>query len=506
MKETKRSFLTSCISLLLCFIMLLGTTFAWFTDMAVSANNVIQAGNLDIELQWSKDGNIWHNAGGIGDQPIFNYDKWEPGYTEVRYVKIKNEGSLAFKYQMLINPNGPVGTLAEVIDVSYDVVTDNADFVAPTATNKQGSLDKVGKLNNLINANGTVAGGVLLPDGVTKEGYYTNEIVLCLSLHMDEYAGNEYQNLSIGGTFGIKLVATQFDYENDSFDNSYDNGATWPDTFVGNSASSTVTLNSDNTLASEVTMTSPDGKISATLPAGTLMEQGTTSATLNVYEVEKSGANITLNEDEASRSIDVHVNGVAEGNTTVMAITVKELLPTGLNMGNHRFYHVENGNTVEMTLLPVGQTPVHNNYEYDPATGDVVLHLASFSEVAVVAEPPKWEGNFDYSWYTNAVAPVDGEAVTEYVIANADQLAAFGAIVGGMDSQTQDSFAGKTVKLISDIDLGDKESENNPDLIFYPIGYYNSEGTYDRTNTAITSGLRNFEGTFDGNGHTISNF
>ena len=498
MKETKRSFLTSCISLLLCFIMLLGTTFAWFTDMAVSANNVIQAGNLDIELQWSKDGNIWHNAGGIGDQPIFNYDKWEPGYTEVRYVKIKNEGSLAFKYQMLINPNGPVGTLAEVIDVSYDVVTDNADFVAPTAANKQGSLDKVGKLNNLINANGTVAGGVLLPDGVTKEGYYTNEIVLCLSLHMDEYAGNEYQNLSIGGTFGIKLIATQFDYENDSFDNSYDNGATWPDTFVGNSASSTVTLNPDNTLASQVTMTSPDGKISATLPAGTMMEQGTTSAILNVYEVENSGANITLNEDEASRSIDVHVNGVADGNTTVMAITVKELLPTGLNMGNHRFYHVEGGNTVEMTLLPVGQTPVHNNYEYDPATGDVVLHLASFSEVAVVAEPPKWEGSVDHSWY-------DADK-TELVIANADQLWSFSQIVGGMNGQTRDSFAGKTVKLISDIDLGDDEKNNVANKIFYPIGYYNSEGTYDRTNTAITSGFKTFEGTFDGNGHTISNF
>ena len=507
MKDTKRSFLTSCISLLLCFVMLLGTTFAWFTDVAVSANNVIQAGNLDIELQWSKDGTIWHDVGGLNDKPIFTHDAWEPGYTEVRYIKVKNEGSLAFKYQMLINPNGLVGKLAEVIDVSYDVVTDNSSFVAPTASDKQGSLKKVASLNDLINANGTVVGGVLLPDGVNKPDYFTKEIVVCVSLHMDEFAGNEYQNLSIGGTFGIKLVATQFDYENDSFDNSYDNGATWPDTIVGNSASSSVTLNSDNTLTDQVTMTSPDGMISATLPAGTKMEQGTTSATLSVSDLKDSGANITLSGDEESRSIDVHVNGVAEDNTSVMTITVKELLPTGLNMGNHRFYHVEDGNTMEMTLLQDGQTPVHNNYEYDPATGDVTLYLKSFSEVAVVAEPAKWEGNRDYSWYTNAVAPVDGESVTEYTIANADQLAAFGAIVGGMaEGIERDSFSGKTVKLLADINLGDKESENNPDLIFYPIGYNSDDGKYEKTDVAINSSLKTFEGTFDGNGHTISNF
>ena len=178
MKDTKRSFLTSCISLLLCFVMLLGTTFAWFTDWAVSANNVIQAGNLDIELQWSKDGTIWHDVGGLNDKPIFTHDAWEPGYTEVRYIKVKNEGSLAFKYQMLINPNGLVGKLAEVIDVSYDVVTDNSSFVAPTASDKQGSLKKVASLNDLINANGTVVGGVLLPDGVNKPDYLDRKSVV----------------------------------------------------------------------------------------------------------------------------------------------------------------------------------------------------------------------------------------------------------------------------------------------------------------------------------------
>ena len=192
-------------------------------------------------------------------------------------------------------------------------------------------------------------------------------------------------------------------------------------------------------------------------------------------------------------SIDVHILGVAKDNDVVMEIYVKELLPVGLNIGNYRFYHVENRQTVEMTLLTDGATPVHNNYEYDPATGDVVLYLASFSEVTLVADnESKWKGEFDYSWYNTSD--------TYFEIANADQLAAFGAIVGGMNGQTQDSFAGKTVKLLADINLGDEE-EHNTDLIFYPIGYY-----YNGDSSAPYSTVYSFEGTFDGNGHTIANF
>ena len=503
MKETKRSILTSCISLLLCFVMLIGTTFAWFTDIATSANNVIQAGNLDVGLWWSRNNLTWSNAEAPGAEPIFNYDRWEPGYTEVRYIKVKNDGNLSFKYQMAITPVGAVGTLAEVIDVSYDIVTGNSSFVAPSADNKQGSLKKVSTLDKLIEGNDIVVGGVLLPKGETKEGYYSEEIVICVSLHMQETAGNEYQNLSIGKGFGITVYATQFDYENDSFDSSYDDKAEWPDIpSVGNSASADVTTDANGVVTTE-TIISGNG-MSAVVPAGVQLTSGTNKLTLSVANKDKSDANVTIEENEELRALDVHIDGIAEGNTTPIAVTLTEALPKALNMGNYTLHHVEDGVTTAMTALADGADPVHNNFTYDPATGDVTLYLASFSEVAVVAEPPKWEGNFDYSWYTNAVAPVDGESDPDYVIANADQLAAFGAIVGGMDGQERNSFNGETITLISDINIGDTSSDNG--IVFYPIGYYNSEGTYERTNTAITSGLRNFEGTFDGNGHTVSNF
>lgn len=315
---------------------------------------------------------------------------------------------------------------------------------------------------------------------------------------MDELAGNEHQKKSLCDKgFSLKLLATQATGESDSFNDQYDNDSQWPEIpSVGNNASADVPTDANGVVTTETAING--NGMNAIIPAGVQLTQGTNKLTLSVKNVENSEANVTLADGEELRALDVHIDGIADGNTVPVAVTLTEALPKGLNIGNYTLHHVEDGQTVPMTLLADGATPVHNNFTYDPVTGDVTLYMASFSEVAIVAEESKWEGKFDYDWYD--------ASKTELQIANADQLAAFSAIVGGMDGQTQDSFAGKTVKLIADINLGDKESENNPDIIFYPIGYYNSEGTYERTNTAITSGLRNFEGTFDGNGHTVSNF
>ena len=53
-KSTKRSLLLSALSLVLCLSMLVGTTFAWFTDSVTSGKNRIVAGNLDVELEYAK--------------------------------------------------------------------------------------------------------------------------------------------------------------------------------------------------------------------------------------------------------------------------------------------------------------------------------------------------------------------------------------------------------------------------------------------------------------------
>ena len=214
-RSTKSALISSVIALLLCFTMLLGTTFAWFTDSVTSAGNIIQSGTLDVEMHWAegtKDPSAadttWTDA---STGAIFNNDKWEPGYVEVRHIKIANEGTLALKYQIKIVANGEVSDLADVIDVYYvDPAQQIADRTALTDDNKLGTLTDV--LANLANtANGE------LPAGEND--------TITLALKMQESAGNEYQNKSIGSDFSVILMATQLTAESDSFDDQYDKDA-----------------------------------------------------------------------------------------------------------------------------------------------------------------------------------------------------------------------------------------------------------------------------------------
>ena len=101
-KATKRAMLFSVLSLVLCMSMFVGTTFAWFTDSVTSANNIIKSGNLDIELEYSHDGENWKTVKGSSE--LFDKDAlWEPGHTEVVYLKLSNLGSLALRYDLGVN-------------------------------------------------------------------------------------------------------------------------------------------------------------------------------------------------------------------------------------------------------------------------------------------------------------------------------------------------------------------------------------------------------------------
>ena len=88
-KSTKRALLTSVLALLMCVTMLVGATFAWFTDTAGTAVNKIQAGNLDVELQMKKADGSWEKAEGktldfVKAEGHENEEVlWEPG---VRYA------------------------------------------------------------------------------------------------------------------------------------------------------------------------------------------------------------------------------------------------------------------------------------------------------------------------------------------------------------------------------------------------------------------------------------
>ena len=213
-KHTKRALLASVLSVVVCSAMLVGSTFAWFTDSVTSAGNIIKSGNLKVALEWANgtealDTATWQDA---STGAIFNYDLWEPGYTEARHVRISNKGNLALKYEIRIAANGEVSKLADVIDVYY--IKDGKQITSRTGLtdeNKIGTLSQV--LANPYAAKGHILAGENAVDVAT------------IALKMQESAGNEYQGLAIGSDFSIQLVATQYTSESDSFDDQYDKDA-----------------------------------------------------------------------------------------------------------------------------------------------------------------------------------------------------------------------------------------------------------------------------------------
>ena len=126
-KSTKRALLSSTLAMLLCVAMLIGATFAWFTDTASTAVNKIQSGKLNVTLEMSNDGVTWENAenktlsflqrqadGTV--KPAENI-LWEPGCTyELPKLRVVNEGNLALKYKIEITGIKGDAKLNEAID------------------------------------------------------------------------------------------------------------------------------------------------------------------------------------------------------------------------------------------------------------------------------------------------------------------------------------------------------------------------------------------------------
>ncbi|MBR2080295.1 MAG: right-handed parallel beta-helix repeat-containing protein [Oscillospiraceae bacterium] len=406
-KNTRRALHTSLLSLLLCVSMLLGTTFAWFTDSVASTGNIIKSGTLDVEMSWSdtKDGTYKDASAG----PIFDYKLWEPGFTQTKYIKVENKGDLAFQYQMRVIPNNMLadGTkLAEVIDVYCAIVDDGSTtdfaFTAPsrdTATNAMnyGSLVKLGTLKDLmLKANG-VDDGVLLPEdgkgstnidlsAVAGEKYVGN-VTVCLALHMQEEAGNEYQNLSIGDGFKVELLAAQMTYEMDSFDAKYDQTAAWPVTAAGgnsfNTAADSMKDKTNEEWFSFYVLDPNDPNAGENHKIATVTvdmdsienKDLDTPVTLNIAATA-TDPNFTLSADQTSKTYEITANGLKEGNTT----DVKVELGVAKGLTGVKLYH----DYVEMDA---------NKYSYNPTSGIITFHTATFSPFTIVfdAKPAEVE-------------------------------------------------------------------------------------------------------------------
>ena len=219
-KTTRKALFASALSLLHTTSMMIGTTWAWFTDSATSSNNKIQSGTLNIDLAVKNSDGEYVSVKDSKD-PIFNYDKWEPGYTYATNVKVDTTGNLALKYSLRFASSADIASekLAEVIDVYYapsqiDVEERQTDYTDL-------GLRKLGTLKDVFEGGAQYEINDTLIPGSNTEDFAT------IVLKMQESAGNEYQGLSIS-SFDMQVLATQYTYEKDSFNNQYDANATFP--------------------------------------------------------------------------------------------------------------------------------------------------------------------------------------------------------------------------------------------------------------------------------------
>ncbi len=199
-KNTKRALLTSVLAMVVCLAMLIGSTFAWFTDTATTGVNKIVSGNLAVDIV-SKEGTSLQGKA-LNFVKADNVDEailWEPGCTYVTEpFMVVNKGNLALKYKLVINGLDGDSDLLDVI--TFDVVKE------PTKE----------------------AAAVKLDEFVGKLAGNTSDEAIMIRGKMDTAAGNDYQNKTLAG-ISITVVATQDAVESDSFDNMYDDGATYPE-------------------------------------------------------------------------------------------------------------------------------------------------------------------------------------------------------------------------------------------------------------------------------------
>ena len=294
-KSTKRALVSSALALLMCLAMLVGATFAWFTDTASTGVNKIQAGNLDVALEMKDASGKWVSAEGktldfvkaaAGEQVL-----WEPGCTyELPQLRVVNKGNLALKYKIQITGIQGDAKLNEVIDWTInDAAIDLTE--GHLTAGQQG-------------------------DAFTIKG------------HMQDTAGNDYQNLTIDG-IGINVVATQDTVESDSFGTQYDKDAEYPITVttgdelqsIVNNATAPVNVVLANSITTNNFVIPEDkdvtldlnGRTVTNAESHTILNKG--HLTLKDSSADKSGQIISLKGNTAALRNGDNAVCVVEGGT-----------------------------------------------------------------------------------------------------------------------------------------------------------------------------------------------
>lgn len=387
---TRNALFTSILSLLLCVSMLVGTTFAWFTDSVVSGTNVITAGNLDVDV-YTADGNSIQDV-----DTLFNdVTLWEPGAVAWENLTVVNEGNLALKYQLALNfknatetAQGSGKTLADVLKVAVVAGGFSGTREAATALAYNYSLRSFALEGKLAEKAASDVYGIVIYWAPTAND---NDYNVAGGLSID---------------LGVNLFATQLTAENDSFDNNYDVDA-WEDTKnqrpeVGNSAAN---ISSDGSASMEVNA-APSATTNKTIvdaPAGSF--DSTDKVEVEV-ETTNSLFNVTADGNGVVAKLDITmtVNGI-ETSADLEAgkyYTVTTYISKGLS-----------NVTVDYTGTDGKAQPI--NVTYDAATGKLTFQTNHFSNYAVSGEALAYDAKNDTALATIeqvvAATKTEGNAV-----------------------------------------------------------------------------------------------
>ena len=380
-RATKRALLTSVTALVMCVVMLVGTTFAWFTDTASTGVNKIQAGNLDVDiigedgksldgksLSFVKAG-LTTDAGAEIDPNATTEILWEPG---CRYLtqgfKIANKGNLALKWKAVVNK----GTTA-ANEGNFDLL-DVIDFYLVTSKD----VDDMGTLLDEFTG--------------TLEAKKTSEDVYYIKGVMKTSAGNDYQGLTLDG-ITITVYATQYTYEKDSFDDQYDANAAYKGS--QEFTSGTHVLNKGGvalaTDARPVAVYATGSDTDVTITGG--YYDGGSGGEYNIAVWANGGANVTIKD--GTFTVGADKNGKA--NSVIYSTGGNITIEGGFfytDYSSNGFYYVlnqQNGNPG--TIIVKGGTFVN----YDPSTGDDYLHGNFVADGYSVIREDKANGD---KWYT----------------------------------------------------------------------------------------------------------
>ena len=244
-RATKRALLTSVMALVMCVVMLVGTTFAWFTDTASTGVNKIQAGNLDIKVEYRTTANgDWKTLDKATDLFGAEGTLFEPGHTRVVELKITNAGNLALKYKIGMNVvSETAGTnkdskpykLSDYLKVATTLIQSGptgdslTDQVAATMESLifQRDASYIWTARDFANFELEIAGNGNVHSLQPGEMQF-----LGMKVYMPESVGNEANaktpDDAASISFGLNILATQYTTESDSFGSDYDKDATYP--------------------------------------------------------------------------------------------------------------------------------------------------------------------------------------------------------------------------------------------------------------------------------------